>query len=214
MKKVLIVDDQRLPRENMESLVRESGRYELAGSLRTAELAIAQCARRPVDLILMDVVTSGSKDGIEAAAEIKRAYPEIKIIITTSMPEESYVRRSRAAGVDSFWYKDVSPEELIDVMDRTMAGEQVFPRKMPVVKLGNAVSTDFTSREIHVLRLVCEGLETGEIADELGISVHTVKHHITSLLTKTGYDNRAKLGLAATKKNFIIPKLSEDDEDE
>ena len=127
MKRVLIVEDQRMPRENMERTLFDSGRYELAASLNGADIAFVKCCQQNIDLILMDVCTSGNKDGIEAAAEIKTKFPEIKIIIVTSMVEVGYLERARAAGVDSFWYKDISPEALIDVIDRTMAGEHLFP---------------------------------------------------------------------------------------
>lgn len=120
MTSVLIVEDQRMPRENMEHLVEDSGRYRRVASLSTAEMALAQCARHAVDLVLMDVCTKGSRDGIDVAAEIKARYPETKVIIITSMVEESYLKRAKAAGAESFWYKDVSPESLLEVMDRTV----------------------------------------------------------------------------------------------
>lgn len=75
MTSVLIVEDQRMPRENMEHLVEDSGRYRRVASLSTAEMALAQCARHAVDLVLMDVCTKGSRDGIDVAAEIKARYP-------------------------------------------------------------------------------------------------------------------------------------------
>ena len=84
MTSVLIVEDQRMPRENMEHLVEDSGRYRRVASLSTAEMALAQCARHAVDLVLMDVCTKGSRDGIDVAAEIKARYPETKVIIITS----------------------------------------------------------------------------------------------------------------------------------
>lgn len=68
MTSVLIVEDQRMPRENMEHLVEDSGRYRRVASLSTAEMALAQCARHSVDLVLMDVCTKGSRDGIDVAA--------------------------------------------------------------------------------------------------------------------------------------------------
>ena len=198
MTSVLIVEDQRMPRENMEHLVDDSGRYRRVASLSTAEMALAQCARHTVDLVLMDVCTKGSRDGIDVAAEIKAWYPETKVIIITSMVEESYLKRAKAAGAESFWYKDVSPESLLEVMDRT-----------PETRLGQVSSTQLTPREIEVLRLVCEGLEYEEIAAELGISSRTVKRFVSSLLEKTGYSNRTRLAIAVTKKNFILPHLEE-----
>lgn len=114
MTSVLIVEDQRMPRENMEHLVEDSGRYRRVASLSTAEMALAQCARHAVDLVLMDVCTKGSRDGIDVAAEIKARHPETKVIIITSMVEESYLKRAKAAGAESFWYKGVSPESLLE----------------------------------------------------------------------------------------------------
>ena len=83
----------------------------------------------------------------EAASEIKAVFPNIKIIIVTSMVEVGFLERAKAAKVDSFWYKDFSPEELIDVIDRTMAGEHLFPHETPKVQLGLATSTDLTDRK-------------------------------------------------------------------
>lgn len=212
MKRVLIVEDQRMPRENMERTLHDSGKYELAASINGADVAFVICKQQHIDLILMDVCTVGNKDGIEAAAEIKSAFPNIKIIIVTSMVEVSYLDRARAAGVDSFWYKDISPESLIDVIDRTMEGEKVFPGETPKVKLGLADSTDLTAKEIEVLRLVCDGLEYSEIAQELNIAERTVKYHISNILSKTGYANRTRLAIAVTNKKFIIPSIPEDRE--
>lgn len=205
MTSVLIVEDQRMPRENMEHLVEDSGRYRRVASLSTAEMALAQCARHAVDLVLMDVCTKGSRDGIDVAAEIKARYPETKVIIITSMVEESYLKRAKAAGAESFWYKDVSPESLLEVMDRTMAGESLYPDRTPETRLGQVSSTQLTPREIEVLRLVCEGLEYEEIAAELGISSRTVKRFVSSLLEKTGYSNRTRLAIAVTKKTSSSP---------
>lgn len=210
MKKVLIVEDQRMPRENMERILSDSGRYSLAASVNGADIAFAICRRQPIDLILMDVCTVGNKDGIEAAAEIKEKYPNIKIIIVTSMVEVSYLDRAKGAGVDSFWYKDISPEALIEVMDRTMEGERIFPDKTPKVKIGLADSTDLTAKEIEVLRLVCEGMEYREIAGNLNISERTVKYHVSNILSKTGYPNKIRLAIAVTNQKFIIPKLREE----
>lgn len=207
MTRVLVIDDQRIAREYMENVVRCSEGYELAGSLSQADMAATVCSRNRVDLVLMDVCTHGSRDGITAAAELRAGFPRLKIIIVTSMPEESFIKRAKAAGADSFWHKEASPEELITVMDATMQDRNIWPGETPVVKLGVTSSVDFSETEIKVLRLVCEGLEYSEIASKLGYTKDNVKYHIRNILQKTGYANKTQLAIAVTGKRFIIPKL-------
>lgn len=205
MIKVLIVEDQRMPRESMEREIKENEEFSLVGSLSAAGFAIGVLKRERVDLILMDVCTNGDMDGIDAAAEIKRLYPETRIIIITSMMEVSYIERAKAADADSFWYKDESQESLMEVIRRTMAGESLYPERTPEVQIGLASSGELTPTEIKVLRLVCNGLEYDEMAEKLGCSRNTVKTHVSHLLQKTGYPNRIRLAIAVTNKKFIIP---------
>ena len=212
MYKVLVVEDQRMPRENMENIIAASDNYDLVNSISSAELSPVVCSRNRVDLVLMDIVTIGNKNGIEASKEIKAHNPKIKIIIVTSTVEAGHLELAKEAGVDSFWYKDISKENLIDVMDRTMAGEKVYPDKVPNVKLGLANSDELTAKEIQVLRLVCDGMEYDEMADALGVSLCTVKYHISNILSKTGYANKTRLAIAVTNQTFIIPNLPEDKE--
>lgn len=212
MTRVLIVEDQKLSRETMERVVSDSGKYELAGSLRSAELAMTFCLRNRVDLVLMDVVTNGYKDGIQAAAEIREKLPGIRIIIVTSMMEADYIRRSREAGADSFWYKELSPQQLIEVMDQTMEGIPVYPAATPSVKLGLIQSTELTPTEIKILRLVCEGYEYEEIAARMKTTRRTVHYHISNILSKTGYKNKTRLAVAASRCSLIVPTLPEDAE--
>ena len=120
--KVMIVEDQTMPRELFELRIQASERFEVALSIDNAALADVYCLRFPVDLILMDVVTRGGESGLDAAERIKRTFPQMKIIIVTSMPECSYLSRAREIGVESFWYKEEQRESLLDVMARTMAG--------------------------------------------------------------------------------------------
>lgn len=94
-----------------------------------------------------------------------------------------------------------------------LLGEHLFPGETPRVKLGLATSAEFTSKEIEVLRLVCEGLEYGEIAEKLNVSVNTVKTHVSHFLQRTGYANKTRLAIAVTNKNFIIPSIPEDQEE-
>jgi len=207
MTRVLVIDDQRIAREYMENVVKNNSNYTLVGSLSQADLAGTVCRRSTVDLVLMDVCTRGTTDGIDEAAELRKLFPKLKIIVVTSMAEESFIKRAREAGADSFWYKEVSPEDLITVMDATMQGQKIWPEETPAVKVGFTTSDSFTETEIRVLRLVCEGMEYSEIAEKLHYSRDNIKHHIRNILQKTGYANKTQLAIAVTGRHYIIPKL-------
>lgn len=204
---VLVVDDQAMPRQLFESIINNSEKYTLAACIDSASIADVYCAKMKIDLILMDVVMSGGINGIEAAARIKDSYPKIKILIVTSMPDGSFLEKARLAGVDSFWYKEVQDEPLLSVMDRTMAGENVYPDKTPVVFLGNAQSTDFTDREIDVLRCLVAGCSDREISELLNISYGTERVHLNNLLQKTACKSRTELAIMAAKTGIVIPEV-------
>ena len=143
-------------------------------------------------------------NGLEAAAEVKRSHPEIKVIAVTSMPEQSFMEKAREYGVDSFWYKETGENEILDVMNRTMAGENVYPDSAPNVMLGNINSSELTDRELEVLRIITTGASNTAVAEELGISEHTVKTHVRSMLTKTGFANRTELAIKARALGMAI----------
>lgn len=205
MTNVLIVEDQRMTREYMEDYITKSGRYALAGSVSNAALAEMCCMNGRVDLILMDVCTAQDESGLRAASRIKKYFPEIKIIIVTSMPEHSFIEKARAAGAESFCYKDAGQKTLLEVMDRTMNGESVYPDAVPPLEIGLARSDEFTARELETLRLVVEGLTYAEIAEKLSVSVATVKFHVNNMLQKTGYTSKTQLAVSVINKKLILP---------
>ena len=171
MYNVLIVEDDPMARKLLENFVATSENYHLVPSLDSAAMAELYCMTNRVDLILMDVCTAMDVSGIEAAAKIRKNYPHIKIIIITSQPEYSYITQARQIGVESFWYKEPTAEALLKMMDRTMAGESIYPDSAPVTRLGAALSNDFTERELEVLRELVSGKTDAAIADTLCLSV-------------------------------------------
>lgn len=201
---VVIAEDYKMVREVFAATVRNSGRYRLAGAFATAAEAMEYCRSAPVDLVLMDVLIPGSISGLEAARAIKAQRSETKIIIVTSMPELSFLSQARAIGVESFWYKEVQEQPLLEIMDRTMAGERVYPSVSPRVAVGNAMSSDFTEREVKVLRELVSGASNREIAEKLSIAESTVKMHITNMLQKTGFHSRLELAVKARHLGVAI----------
>ena len=209
--KVLIVDDDPFARQLLGMFISQSENYEFVGTLISAALAEASVANRKVDLILMDVCTAMNASGIDAAESIKKKYPDIKIIVITSQPEYSYITRAREVGVDSFWYKTVVQEEFLTLLDRTMAGERIFPDTTPTLSIGTALSVEFTERELEVLRLLVEGERDQDIAERLDITLRTVKMHVQNMMDKTGIRNRTALAVRVRDAGFVIVEPKDDE---
>lgn len=204
MYNVLIVEDDAITRQLLEMFINQSDKYELVAAIDDADLAPIYCAKGGIDLVLMDIRTAMRANGLDAAEKIKKKYKKIKIIICTSMPEYSYLKRAQDIGVDSFWYKEVVGDAFFDLIDRTMAGESIFPDSTPELQLGQANSTEFTSKELEVLKELMSGDSNQEIADRLCISVSTLKTHIQHLQDKTGFRNRTELAVRAREIGLVI----------
>lgn len=202
--RVLVVDDQNVARTFFELYVQAFTDYELVKALPSAELAVEYCNRYPVDLVVMDVMMRYGMDGLTAAQKIKEAHPRIKIILATSTLEASWEEKAREIGVESFWYKEFNEVPLQDVMNRTMAGESVYPEDSPSVSFGMAKRADLTPRELDVLRELTNSATNEEIAEKLNISAHTVKTHIQNMLVKTGFENRLDLAIHAKALGLVV----------
>ena len=137
------------------------------------------------------------------STKIKKTMPHIKIIIVTSQPECNFIDRAKSGGVDSFWYKTPVADEMLELIDRTMAGESIFPDSTPHLQLGLALSAEFTPRQLEVLRELTSGDTNAEIAGRLGMSPITVRNHIQKMLEMTGFESRTSLAVAADKSGLV-----------
>lgn len=202
--RVMIVDDQFIARQLFELYLQSDERFSVVCEAESAAYAEALVLKNPVDLILMDILMNDESNGLEAAAKIKKQNPDIKIIAVTSMPEVSWLEKARAIGIDSFWYKESSKETILEVMERTMNGESVYPDKTPEVKIGYAKSSEFTQRELEVLRVMTRGVSNAAIARKLSISENTVKQHIRHMMEKTGCKTRTELAIEARVSGIAV----------
>lgn len=202
--KIMIVDDQFVSRELFKLYIEQSGEYEVLYCIDTAMFADTYALKAPLDLVIMYILMNDGSNGLDAAKKIKKLKPDLKIIAVTSMPEVSWMERARKIGIESFWYKDVSEETLMDIVARTLKGESIYPDNTPVVTLGLAKSSDFTPKEIEVLRLLTTGAGNDEIAVKLDISQNTVKTHVKHLLEKTGFKTRTQLAIQSRVTGFVI----------
>lgn len=202
--KIMIVDDQFVSREMFKLYIDQCPNYEVVYCIDTAMFADTYVLKDDLDLVIMDILMEDGSNGLDAAEKIKKLEPNIKIIAVTSMPEISWMDRAKKIGIDSFWYKEVSEKTILEIIERTLAGESIYPQETPEVKLGLTKSTELTPREIQVLRLLTTGVGNDEIAEKLNISQNTVKTHIKHLLDKTGFNTRTQLAIQARITGFVI----------
>lgn len=202
--RVVIAEDLRMIREIFENAVTEASEYTLVASLPTAAEALSYIEKYDAELVIMDVLIPGSMNGLDAAARIKAVKPHVKVIIVTSMPELSYEKRAKEIGVEGFWQKEVQEQPLMEIMNRVMNGETVYPENIQRISIGNMMSDEFTEREIDILRELVTGASNNEIADKLCIEASTVKMHISNMLQKTGYHSRLELAVKARHLGIII----------
>ena len=207
---VMVVEDQTMPRQLFETIVKSDEKLNLAVSIDNAEIADICCARHNVDLVLMDVVTKNGASGLVAAERIKSANKNVKIIIVTSMPEYSFVERAKKIGIEGFWYKDFSKEPILSLIERVLDGEIVYPEDKPKVSLGLADSGEFTEREFEVLREVIGGYTNAEIAEKFGISEKRVRNLVAGMLDKTGFRSRTELAVRARESGIVVLERNED----
>lgn len=123
------------------------------------------------------------------------------------MPDATFLTKAKDAGVDSFWYKEVQDAPMLEVMDRTMAGERIWPDKAPTVSLGMCDSSELTGREFDVLRYLAMGYGNQEIADALNVSVNTIRFHLGNLQSKTGCISRTELAIVAAKSGVVVTEI-------
>lgn len=188
----------------LEQVIHDAERYILAGAEPNMEKALKQCENVPVDLILMAASDKEGNANFEAALTCKQKYSWIRIIVMTDRAEHSYLERAEACGADGFWYVEHQTESIISIMDRTMEGKSVWPRKLPSVKVGQMESKDFSEKELFILREVAKGYSNKEIARTMRISYYTVRDYVKDMLEKTGTKSRTELAVEAVSSGLIV----------
>ena len=140
--------------------------------------------------------------------KIKAQMPQIRVVIMTGMPEMTFLRQAKDAGADSFVYKNMGTQDLLNVIRSTAEGYSTFPadtnNEMDGIKL--------TEEEMQILRLVCEAKGRKEIAEALYMSEGTVKRRISEILAKTGYRSILKLAVHAVSNGYIVPRVKNDEQ--
>ncbi|MBR6256028.1 MAG: response regulator transcription factor [Lachnospiraceae bacterium] len=184
--------------------VKMAADYELVASLSAAEQAVEYCRKNSVDLVILDVMMKHGLDGLTCAETIKNNNSKIKVILATSTAEYQWIEKAKHAGIESFWFKEYDERSLLEVMDRTMKGEHVYPGVRPDPEIGDAKKSELSERELEILRELTTNRSNEEIAERYCISVNTVKRHIQNMLAKTGYTNRLELAVNAKALGLVV----------
>ena len=161
------------------------------------------------DVILMDLVME-TMDGIEATEVILKEWPEAKILILTSFLDDEKVYPAMEAGASGYLLKTSSASDIAKAIRRTYSGEAIIEEAVSEKleekeKNGDTrrLHEDLTSRELEVLHLIADGLSNQEIADQLFITLKTVKTHVSNILSKLEVSDRTQATIYAFKHNLV-----------
>jgi NarL family two-component system response regulator LiaR len=201
--KVMIVDDHPIVRDGLKSVLLAADDMELVGEAGDGREALARCKETLPDVILMDLVMPGM-DGLETTRAVLGQYPDVKIVVLTTFPEEGLVLATLEAGAIGYLLKNTPTDKVADAIRSAYAGQPTLApeatqalirARIGPQKLGH----DLSKREKEVLALVVEGLSNNEIAERLVISPATARHHVSACITKLGASNRTHAAALAVE---------------
>ncbi len=210
---LLAEDDARL-QQAFEELAHHEPSLDLLGVARDGEQAVQMALQFEPQVVLMDIQMP-RLNGIEATRRIKRALPQVQIVIWTVFGDDQHVFEAIKAGAVGYLLKDSPTEEIVEGIHAAARGEsllhpavakrviQEFQRMRAAAEHTPDLIYELTARETEILRLMAEGKRNREIADALFLSEKTVKNYISSILFKLQVNSRTEAALMAVKRGLI-----------
>lgn len=205
---LLVEDDLYIQRHFVERFSEEED-IRIVAAVRDAFDAEGLCGQGGIDLVLMDVLTLHKHSGLAAGKRIREAYPNIKVLIVTSLVDPEVLQQARRGCADSLWYKDHGTDAIMDVIRRTMAGERVIPGFSPSVEMKGCMSEDFTPAQIEILRAFIKGYTYREIAEKFNLSVSGVRYNIAEMVRIGGFKNKEELTTVAIENKLVVTTLDD-----
>lgn len=213
--RVLVADDHTIVRQGLLALLNEQPDIEVVAEAEDGRDALKKVEKLTPDVVILDVGMP-RLNGMEAARQIKRQNPAIKILMLTMHSDEEYIFQTLKAGASGYLLKDAAATELITAIHSVYSGqsylspsvshrviENYVRRSDPLPSEDSGTYELLTEREREVLQLVAEGKTNREIAELLNISIKTVDNHRTNLMNKLDIHDRAGLIRYAIKKGII-----------
>lgn len=196
-------------RHGIGKLLEEAG-FRVAGEAHSAEQAVARAVELTPDVVVMAVRLRGAS-GIEATRRIREAVAETRVLMLTNSIDSADTDGAIRAGACGYVLKDDSSEEIVAAVRAAAAGESPLSPRIAWSLLGhlraepanNGARPKLTARERHVLELLAAGRRNTQIAEDLSISVHTVKRHVSHLFAKLEVENRTQAAVEATRRGLL-----------
>lgn len=209
---ILLAEDQSMVRHGLKMMIETDGELRVAGEAANGKEAVEQNERHLFDLVILDIQMP-VMDGLEAARIIRKRWPDRKVLMLTTFNDDEYALEALKSGASGYLLKDAEPEALIRSIRSCLSGglslqddvaAKVIPRLLNrAEEEEQAVDASITPRELDILKLVGEGRSNREISGELGLSVGTVKNHISQLMAKLELRDRTQLAIYAIRHNVV-----------
>jgi NarL family two-component system response regulator LiaR len=208
---VMIVDDHEMVRNGAKGYLEAQPEIAVVAEAESGEQAVRLAREFIPDVVLMDLVMPGM-DGVEATRKVKDLSPRTQIIILTSFHEDEHIFPALQAGAISYLLKDVKAKELVEAIRRAAKGEATLHPRVAARLIKqfsqsepdrSSLFTELTDREVEVLRLIARGFTNQKIADDLVISIGTVKGHVSNILSKLHLADRTQAAVYAWKEGIV-----------
>ena len=205
--RVLIVDDHAVVRSGLGKFLLVSRDLELVGEAGDGAEALQLVALHRPDVVLMDLMMPGT-DGVTATRLISEKYPQTRVIALTSFTEQALVQGALQAGAAAYLQKNVTAAELAAAIRAAHAGRMTLSSEAAQVLARSATqpptaANALTEREAEVLRLMVEGLSNHGIAEQLVVSLGTVKFHVSNIYQKLGVESRVEAVRLALERKLV-----------
>ena len=204
--RILLVDDHEMVRLGLKSYFDLQDDVEVVGEAANGSQGIDLALELRPDVIVMDIVMP-EINGIDATLAILKEWPEAKILIVTSYLDNEKIMPVLNAGAKGYMLETSSADELLHsvrkVVDGELAIEQEDSKKVEYHRNHMELQEELTARERDVLRLIAKGYENQRIADELFISLKTVKTHVSNILAKLEVSDRTQAAVYAFQHHLV-----------
>ncbi|WP_443071393.1 response regulator transcription factor [Streptomyces sp. NBC_01465] len=201
MIRLLLAEDQSMVREALAALLGLEPDFEVVAQVARGDEVLEAARAHEVDVALLDIEMPGMT-GIEAAAQLRRELPELKVVVLTTFGRPGYLRSAMESGASAFLVKDAPAAQLAAAVRKVLAGERVIDPTLAAAALAEGANP-LTDRERDVLRAAADGSTNAELAEALHLSQGTVRNYLSTAIQKLTARNRAEAVRIAREKGWL-----------